>query len=65
MEPTDEDRAEAERLAVLPIQTQREAVRLIGLPSENPKVPAAHREEAWRRAKALASLLGIEPPRMK
>ena len=65
MEITNEDRAEAERLALLPKQTQREAVRLIGLPAENAKVPAAYREEARRRAKALASLLGIEPPTMK
>ena len=65
MEITDEDRAEAERLALLPKQTQREAVRLIGLPAENPKVPASYREEARRRAKVLKSLLRLEAPKKK
>ena len=60
---TDEDRAEAERLAILPKKLQREAVAMIGSPADDPKVPAEHREEARRREAALSHLLKLGSPK--
>lgn len=63
MKITDEDRAEAERLALLPKKLQREAVAMIGSPAADPKVPAADRTEARRRVRALKRLLKLDPPK--
>ena len=62
---TNEDRAEAERIALLPEPLQREVVEMIGSPADNPKVPAADRAEAQRRAKALKELLRLNPPKKR
>ena len=45
-----EYRAEAERLAELPRDVQRQAVELIRAPADNPKVGKRDREEARERA---------------
>ena len=45
--------AEAERLALLPRDVQRQAVALIRAPADNPKVGKRDREEARQRAEAL------------
>lgn len=58
---TDEDRAEAVHLALLPRRLQREAVAMIGSPAADPKVPAADREEARRRSRVLERVLGLTP----
>jgi hypothetical protein len=58
---TDEDRAEAKRLRLLPRAEQRKIVELIRSPADNPKLPEADRREARRRAKALAELLRLTP----
>lgn len=65
MKITDEDKAEAKRLALLPKKLQREAVGLIGRPASDPKVPDEFRKEARRRMKALKSLLRLDPPKKK
>jgi hypothetical protein len=46
-------RDEAERLAELPPDVQRQAVALIRAPSEDPKVRKRDREDARERADAL------------
>jgi hypothetical protein len=61
MKASDEDQAEAKRLALLPKALQREAVELIGSPANDPNVPAEDRAEATRRAKALQELLRLKP----
>jgi hypothetical protein len=48
-----EYRAEAERLAELPRDVQRQAIALIRAPAENPKVGRRDREDARERAEAL------------
>jgi esterase/lipase superfamily enzyme len=48
-----EYREEAERLALLPRDVQRQAVALIRAPADNPKVGKRDREEARQRADAL------------
>jgi hypothetical protein len=45
--------AEAERLAMLPRDVQRQAVALIRSPADNPKLPKAERAETRKRADAL------------
>ena len=45
--------AEAERLATLPRDVQRQAVALIRSPADNPKLGKAERAEARKRADAL------------
>ena len=49
-----EYREEAERLALLPVADQREAVAIIRSPADNPKLPKADRKAASERADALA-----------
>ena len=56
-----EFRAEAERLKLLPHDQQRAIVELIGSPARDPKVSKANRDEARRRARALAKLLNLTP----
>jgi hypothetical protein len=56
-----EYREEAERLRQLPRAEQRAVVELIGSPARDPKVSKANREEARRRARALARLLKLTP----
>ena len=58
---TDEDRAEAKRLKLLPKSEQRQIVEHIRSVADNPKVPEADRKEATRRGKALAELLKLNP----
>ncbi len=58
---SDEDRAEVERLRLLPRAEQRQIVEMVRSVAENPKVAAADRKEARRRAKALDQLLGLTP----
>jgi esterase/lipase superfamily enzyme len=58
MKPPDPDReheyaAEADRLAQLPAEAQRQAVAIIRAPADNPKVGKRDREEARQRADAL------------
>ena len=53
MSAEQEYREEAERLAVLPRDVQRQAIVLIRAPADNPKVKKRDREEARRRADAL------------
>ena len=48
-----EYRDEAERLALLPRDVQRQAVALIRAPADNPKLGKRDREEARQRADAL------------
>jgi hypothetical protein len=56
-----EYKAEAERLKLLPRAEQRAIVELIGAPARDPKVSKANRDEARRRARALARLLKLTP----
>jgi hypothetical protein len=55
----DEDRAEAERLKLLPRAEQRQVVELIRSVADNPKVSESDRREARNRAKALETLLRL------
>ena len=57
----DEDRAEAERLKLLPKAEQRQIVELIRAVANDPRVAEGDRREARRRAKALATLLRLTP----
>ena len=57
----DDDRAEAERLRMLPKQEQRAIVEHIRSVALDPKVPEADRLEARRRGKALEELLRLKP----
>jgi esterase/lipase superfamily enzyme len=50
---SDEYREEAERLAQVPRDIQRQAVAIIRAPANNPKVGTRDREEARKRADAL------------
>ena len=52
-EKEQEYRAEAERLAQLPADVQKQAVALIRVPSDDPNVDERDREEARQRADAL------------
>jgi len=52
-EQEQEYREEAERLAKLPADVQRQAVALIRGPADDPKVGKRDREEARERADAL------------
>ena len=52
-EQEQEYREEAERLALLPRDAQRQAVALIRGPADNSKVGKRDREEAGERADAL------------
>ena len=65
MSITDEDRAEAKRIALLPEPLQREVVAAIGSPADNPEVPAEFRKESRRRAKALKTLLRLDQSKRK
>jgi len=61
--PADDDeqfRSEAERLALLDKQTQRDLVNMHRNLARNPKLPGKDRAQARQRAAALARLLGIE-----
>jgi len=55
----DEDRAEAERLNLLPRDEQRQIVLMIRAAADDPKVLDADRREARARAKALERLLRL------
>jgi hypothetical protein len=61
----DEDRAEAERLKLLPKKEQRAIVKLIGSVADDADVSAENRREARRRGKALESLLKLNPGKRK
>jgi hypothetical protein len=52
-EQEQECRAEAERLAELPREVQRQAVALIRAPADDPKVGRRDRDETRERADAL------------
>jgi len=52
-EQEEEYRAEAERLAEVPRDVQRQAVAIVRAPADNPKVGKRDREEARERADAL------------
>jgi hypothetical protein len=54
-----EYREEAERLARLPREDQREIIALHRSVADNPKVPKAEREAGKQRADALERLLGL------
>ncbi len=56
-----EFREEAERLAQLPREDQREIIALHRSVADNPKVPKRDREEARRLADALERLLKLRP----
>lgn len=56
-------REEAERLALLPRQTQADLIGTYRHVARNAKVPQAKRREARRKANALAKLLGLSPAR--
>jgi hypothetical protein len=60
-----EHRAEAERLAQLPRDTQRQIVAMHWTDAKNPKVPKRDREFARERAEALERLLKLRQPRKK
>jgi hypothetical protein len=49
----NEHLAEAERLAQLPLDVQRQAVAIIRSPADNPKVPKRDRDLARERADTL------------
>jgi hypothetical protein len=53
MPKDDEYRAEAERLALLPVADQGEIIALHRSVADNPKVPKADRQAAADRADAL------------
>jgi hypothetical protein len=55
----DDYRAEAERLRLLDPQTRLDLVAMYRHLSRNPKVPAAERQKARKRAQALEKLLGL------
>jgi hypothetical protein len=59
--PTKEQeyREEAERLALLPVEDQREIIALHRSVVSNPKVPKREREAGKERADALERLLGL------
>jgi hypothetical protein len=61
----DEHRAEAERLAQLPRDVQRQIVAMHRADAQNPKVPKHDREYARERAKALERLLRLEKRKKK
>jgi len=54
-----EHREEAERLALLPREDQREIIALHRSIASNPKVPKREREAGRERAAALERLLGL------
>ena len=55
----DDDRTEAERLKLLPEQTQRDYVAMYWHKSQNSKLSQDDRSEANRKAAALEELLGF------
>jgi hypothetical protein len=54
---TDEDRAEAQKLALLPPEVQAQILAGQKAIADNPRVPRRDREEAARRYQALKRLL--------
>ena len=60
---TDEDRREAERLALLSKDEQRRIIAMHWTDGNNPKVPARDRKFARERAEALESLLRLKKHR--
>jgi len=54
-----EHRHEAERLALLPVEDQREIIALHRSLARNSKVPKREREAGKERADALERLLGL------
>jgi hypothetical protein len=60
-----EYRAEAERLALLPKEDQREIIALHRSVADNPKVPKREREAARQRADALERLLKLGKKKRK
>jgi hypothetical protein len=59
-DPGDEPyREEAERLALLPVEEQRQVIELHRRVASNPAVPQADRDEGMRHAEALERLLGL------
>ena len=57
----DEDRAEAERLKLLPLDERKKIIEIIGSVADNHRVPETDRCEASRRAEALTFLLRLKP----
>jgi hypothetical protein len=60
-----EYRQEAERLARLPVEEQREIIALHRSIAGNPKVPKREREAGRERADALERLLGLAKKRRR
>ena len=58
---TDEDRTEAERLALLPVDEQRRIIALYRDVARGKGVPAAERKAGLARADALEKLLNLKP----
>lgn len=61
----DEDRAEAERLKLIPRSEQRAIIALHRAVAADTAVSDENRREARRRAKALETLLNLEPKKRK
>jgi hypothetical protein len=61
LEPAREQeyREEAERLALLPVEDQREIIALHRSIASNPRVPKREREAGKERADTLERLLGL------
>lgn len=55
----DDDRTDAERLKLLPEQTQRDYVAMYWHKSLNSKLSSEERAEARRKSAALEKLLGL------
>jgi hypothetical protein len=58
-------RDEAERLALLPVTTQREIIELHRSVANDPKVKKSDRQAASDRADALERLLGLKRTRKR
>lgn len=52
-QPEQEHRAEAERLALLPVEDQREIIAIYRACAKNPKIPKAERQWGLARVRAL------------
>jgi hypothetical protein len=57
--------AEAERLALLPVEDQREIIALYRSIAENPRVPKREREAGMKRIDVLERLLGLASRKRK
>jgi hypothetical protein len=56
---------EAERLALLPVEDQKEIIAMHRKIASNPKVPKKEREAGRERADALERLLGLAQKRRR